>query len=988
MASTLFNDVLSRCDTIHDFTGERARKATDTPFYPYEVYKILDNIDRLNTRVLLDRFDKMYGHRMDVGLASEFKAILTRNENINFGFIKGNEDYIGTTRTGGYEPAVVLFFEYMLGSESLVEPVYMLTFDAIREHNFVDFTTTIDKAFSPRGRVSIFNIGNVAKDGKRCASGVWKSDAVMEEFKQNLKRCFCEDPNNTTIKFVIDASSVGNENFHTPDDNMVVVSIASTLWDSASKYADAVQESSTCKVSATDPDTVLYVLDSIVLEKVSKDLLPALNGRIVQDYDRIIPREVPSIVECIQTRCYQADVFGDLDDPGVMFDIKRSGDGCQVLEIKALNARARSNEKYVLVTLDHLAFLKARMNGVPVVFTQKHAPTDTKRLVCVNNEDNISDAERLELLIRAARAEESALATFCGSWNEDARHSVYTSFNALINWFGVVKNKLTAIFFGGHEDPDARDRHFDQLVLSAIARDRVYMDLNKSQQADLRYMSMRIKAYLFDFLCIELDLEARYDMIDSIYVVCESLLDALGETLHSGSKALKRGGGLKRMRDDIDACTELQRVLTSCALVKKKLYGASLYAWVFDDNICGALSLYCDDLLRYLEELSPKSPLEKLQFIHKKHFLLEGQQHVQTVLNFKPLKVYEHIWNFLRKSYTNISLSIAQPRATRGSTSTSQMFIEKSKAFVESKYGAALMDNRPPNPAWKEIVEQVLEYDELLKNLIMEENVQNFSFRMCNAGFVAEWLAFHSIQLDITRTPKGGGGYEVVNNDDIESNASQDDIVQYYDDNNADIHETSSYRMPLHEHNKAVLAACRAMSRNMIRDPSLFPPFVQITPNYSSSINLQDCSLAGPKMDDEDENKIAEIEAIMYDAFISRFYELELEKGCFMTSEGYITIERDMFSMLYSEGCPNWERDHIGGDAERSGAVARVVTCCRELVRNRGMTWAGVLMLVSGRVVPRCQASSEGAALHLLLSTLRAMKSRDLVALEEKLGEK
>ena len=142
-------------------------------------------------------------------------------------------------------------------------------------------------------------------------------------------------------------------------------------------------------------------------------------------------------------------------------------------------------------------------------------------------------------------------------------------------------------------------------------------------------------------------------------------------------------------------------------------------------------------------------------------------------------------------------------------------------------------------------------------------------------------------------------------------------------------------------------------------------------------------------MDDEDENKIAEIEAIMYDAFISRFYELELEKGCFMTSEGYITIERDMFSMLYSEGCPNWERDHIGGhDAEKSGAVARVVTCCRELVRNRGMTWAGVLMLVSGRVVPRCQASNEGAALQLLLSTLRAMKSRDLAALEEELGEK
>lgn len=53
-------------------------------------------------------------------------------------------------------------------------------------------------------------------------------------------------------------------------------------------------------------------------------------------------------------------------------DFKRSGDAYQVLMVNELNKEeSDSNKKHVFVTFDHLAFLKARMVGIPCIFSFK-----------------------------------------------------------------------------------------------------------------------------------------------------------------------------------------------------------------------------------------------------------------------------------------------------------------------------------------------------------------------------------------------------------------------------------------------------------------------------------------------------------------------------------------------------------------------------------------------------------------------------------------
>jgi hypothetical protein len=69
-------------------------------------------------------------------------------------------------------------------------------------------------------------------------------------------------------------------------------------------------------------------------------------------------------------------------------DLKRSGDALQALMVKKLNDIDKNkipseSEFYIFVTLDHLAFLKARLNGIPTIYTALQHDADVYNRVVI-----------------------------------------------------------------------------------------------------------------------------------------------------------------------------------------------------------------------------------------------------------------------------------------------------------------------------------------------------------------------------------------------------------------------------------------------------------------------------------------------------------------------------------------------------------------------------------------------------------------------------
>lgn len=100
-----------------------------------------------------------------------------------------------------------------------------------------------------------------------------------------------------------------------------------------------------------------------------------------------IPREVGKISECIRQQISKTtknrrnitSECAPFANKGQLFDLKRTGDALQVLMTQKLNkeneALNKENEAgkefHVFVTIDHLAFLKARINGIPSIYTSR-----------------------------------------------------------------------------------------------------------------------------------------------------------------------------------------------------------------------------------------------------------------------------------------------------------------------------------------------------------------------------------------------------------------------------------------------------------------------------------------------------------------------------------------------------------------------------------------------------------------------------------------
>ncbi len=821
----IFNNLLSRCDTIHDFTGERAKKVMYAHYNVDNIYQYLNRTPDLKDSNIMKEIQQAGINENRV--LDDLKLILRRKDNPNFNFLQSYRNGVDE-RSCGYEPSVVQFFEFLLGQYDMLDPFYLLESDEVKKNCLIDYTASLGSLGSSGitmdailGKICVMELGNTAKvtgsaeddttdmPDARQASGIWLSDDTMHNFRNDLTDFFAgTGVNRKKLRFVIDASIVSNDTFHDEGnpEGMKVALLACSEWDSAIKFSKGIVVPSEFYTQSTDlHDRVLYGLTSLYARTGSRsnnnDLVVLFDGKPVPGLDKI-PREVGNIVDTLvqgaggaaatgvavpeafriikHTVSHHDDSDRDTFDSvqGVLFDIKRSGDGCQVIQIKQMNSRVDAQEKYVLVTNDHLAFLKARLNMVPVIFTKRNTITGNKRLFLINDTEKGSLHDQAKNLIECLGKEKNGMQNFLETVKYPA---IFSVFARVIIEFDKLKEEMLKRYFGEGKDDDG---FFEQMVLDAISKKQIVRDsLTKQQLVDLHYVSMRMKAYLYDFLAVSLDLKTRKAMMERMFEHYHLLVKNANDCLQECQNTI-----LEETTDD----ASLEKIIRLCrhnlgkfSLIKTRGYGRNLYEWALESEIESVLSVKFNRIRQVL------SHENALALITTKHFLMQESTIEQHALNFRPLKIYNDIWRFLNTSYKSLSLSNIQPRVSRRSAKTtvaaignpasgSSIFLRKANEFIARIHQDFGVSHEIPAEL-RAILEEVCGMDEFYKTLIMENSAQNFSLRMVDAGYVRDWMTPQN-----TQTLSGGGDYpDVVLNENAmmlqDENENSTESARFYD---------------------------------------------------------------------------------------------------------------------------------------------------------------------------------------------------------------
>ncbi len=225
----------------------------------------------------------------------------------------------------------------------------------------------------------------------------------LSDIRAILGQYFNRD-NNAMIYLIVDTTNISFSKYYkelTAEQRsklklMVLCNVAMS-WDGATspecqpKDRDSGQD----KIVHTkkDDNRAIYDIESLSLQERSGSTLVKFDSDKEIDY-KPVPREVGQLAECIRQqispRRQQTKECKSFKTKARLLDIKRSGDALQALMAKKLNEENPDpSELYIFVTLDHLAFLKARLNGIPSIFTstmkEKNSKIRNRVMVLFNN---------------------------------------------------------------------------------------------------------------------------------------------------------------------------------------------------------------------------------------------------------------------------------------------------------------------------------------------------------------------------------------------------------------------------------------------------------------------------------------------------------------------------------------------------------------------------------------------------------------------------
>lgn len=222
----------------------------------------------------------------------------------------------------------------------------------------------------------------------------------LKDIRDILGAYFSKDAG-TMIYLIVDTTNISFSKYYqelTPlqrsELKLMVLCNTAMSWDGATsaecqKKSSKTGEDQIVHIKNTD-NRAIYDLESLTLSDRSDSTFVKFDSKPEIDSQQI-PRTVGTLSECIRQqidkkrkKTKECNIF---TTKSRLLDIKRSGDALQALMAKQLNDK--NDDLYIFVTLDHLAFLKARLNGIPSIFTstmkEKNSDIINRVMILFNN---------------------------------------------------------------------------------------------------------------------------------------------------------------------------------------------------------------------------------------------------------------------------------------------------------------------------------------------------------------------------------------------------------------------------------------------------------------------------------------------------------------------------------------------------------------------------------------------------------------------------
>lgn len=425
--------MLSRADTLHDFVGDRSILSKQ------EVITILNESSELSESALKQHLYNIKSKEENKVSQKNVDDILNKAVAplVNIDFPNTYTPKI-VKRIAGvkvYEPRVVLFYELYenvlktlypeMNIGKYVSSDYLVgcKFDGVSDIKYMFGTeTTAEKSDFDNATLSYINLGTTEKPASgRRASGLYslRAPSIRYDKLAPVISNFFQVTSEKKIYLVVDTSGVKlTELGITNSTNIRQLCNVAGDWDGASKSSCEANNTACVSISdnqANPLERSVFGLSTLTLQKEpSSNAKATLNTKIMNIKDVTV--EVTPLSQCIQTKKTCPKNIKDFKNIELL-DLKRTGDAFQALMAKQLGndedkrvscgKKSIDSEVFVFVTLDHLAFLKARLNSVPCIFTSKDSVTEEKLMILYKPSvrDHVAQKKALLAQLKAALEE-------------------------------------------------------------------------------------------------------------------------------------------------------------------------------------------------------------------------------------------------------------------------------------------------------------------------------------------------------------------------------------------------------------------------------------------------------------------------------------------------------------------------------------------------------------------------------------------------------
>lgn len=429
-----FNRILSRCDTLHDFDGARA-KVADEAMFKKIVREAMDELHDLKKETLKKETRNLFATNdpaaQEVMIQRLDKILSGKSIDLAYSRLEN-----GIDNKNSYELSVIRFMEHYISQTKYMRlPKLILDYDNVFNTNKIDLKSkSIKGDAKPKVKelgdqitVQIKFSGDPKRDDEYDAKHPIYPNLLPEMIYDFFRRTDSDD-SKEYIKLIVDTTMYDIKYFEFPTSNkdpfkkVETYKLYSSMFDAGKRtnpdeaviwepsitladrslsdrspifqlcklsfahaindkkvsvkaYIDNCSSNETTCVDSCDNNTAcVFDIKDVKYPVSVTEIAKKIYTDVIDSKKQIITEDEKKT--CLNNKYSNRSSRLNYDKVNILLDLKRAGDACQIIETSLVNKTHNEDNKSVyetavFVTIDHLAFMKARMMNIPVIFQKR-----------------------------------------------------------------------------------------------------------------------------------------------------------------------------------------------------------------------------------------------------------------------------------------------------------------------------------------------------------------------------------------------------------------------------------------------------------------------------------------------------------------------------------------------------------------------------------------------------------------------------------------